>query len=126
MAYSLELAGRMDTLLRRKREITKKYMFGGVCYLLRDKMFCGLVFDRLMVRVGLERYEALLKKPHVRPMDFTGQPMPGFVYVMPEGLNGASLSRWVRYGLQHVSSLPKGSTKKAVKPRGGAKRAHRG
>jgi hypothetical protein len=126
MAYSLELAGRMDTLLRRKREISKRFMFGGVCYLLRDKMFCGLVFDRLMVRVGPQRYEALLKKPHVRPMDFTGSPMRGFIYVMPDGLNGAALSKWVGYGLRYVSTLSAGSSKPSSARRHGPKRGRRG
>ena len=66
----------------------------------------------LMVRVGPERYEESLGKPHVRPMDFTGRPMTGYVYVAPAGRRtDASLRAWVTLGARFVATLP------ASKPR---------
>jgi hypothetical protein len=54
-------------------EVTEKKMFGGVAFLLDGKMFCGVVKDELMVRVGPDAFEAALAEKHVRPMDFTGR-----------------------------------------------------
>jgi len=70
------------------------------------KMFCGIANGDLMVRVGPERYEAALSLPHVRPMDFTGRPMTGYVYVGPEGSGfDEQVRAWVDEALAFVSTL---------------------
>ena len=86
MAYDIMLAKRVGALLRRRKNITQKEMFGGVCFLVNGNMCCGVERDRLVVRVGIEPYEQLLQKRYVKPMDFTGRPLRGFIYVMPGGL----------------------------------------
>jgi TfoX/Sxy family transcriptional regulator of competence genes len=100
MAYDEGLAERIRTALEGTAHISEKRMFGGLCFLVDGKMVCGIVKDELMVRVGAARQPEALNAPHVRPMDFTGKPLKGFVYVMPEGLDAdAALERWVREGL---------------------------
>ena len=60
-----------------------------------------------MVRVGPDQYEEALTLPHARPMDFTGRPMRGFVYVDPEGFESdESLGEWVQRSLKFVFTLP--------------------
>ena len=79
---------------------TEKKMFGGIAFMLNGNMCCGVINDLLMARVGRDRYEASLALPHVRPMDFTGKPMTGYVYVEPGGYRerrrSQSLGRQVR------------------------------
>ncbi|MDG4870807.1 hypothetical protein P8631_22665, partial [Guyparkeria sp. 1SP6A2] len=68
---------------------------------------CGLTKTDFMVRVGPDRYDDALAEPHARPMDFTGRPLKGMVYVAPEGLRTASmLTRWVKRGLAFVDERP--------------------
>ena len=81
-------------------------MFGGVAFMCSGNMAVGIIDDRLMVRVGRDHWEAALGEPHVAEMDFTGRSMKGFVYVMPEGLVGEGLTKWVGVGLRFASSLP--------------------
>ncbi len=69
-------------------------------------MACGIVGDDLMLRLGAESAEKALERPYVRPMDFTGRPMSGMVYVEPNGLQGAALRRWVGKSVAFVESLP--------------------
>ena len=70
-------------------------------------MFCGIVNKDLMVRVGPQQYEAALAQPHARPMDFTGRPLNGYVYVAPAGYQGtAALEQWVQRSIDFVSTLP--------------------
>ena len=38
-----------------------------------------------MVRIGEDAQKDVIKKEVVLPMDFTGRPMKGYVYVIPEG-----------------------------------------
>ncbi|HEY5638701.1 MAG TPA: RNA methyltransferase, partial [Dehalococcoidia bacterium] len=68
---------------------------------------CGVVGDEMMVRVGPDAYEDALSRPHARPMDFTGRPMRGMVYVSPSGLlSVADLGAWVEAGASFARSLP--------------------
>ncbi len=82
-------------------------MFGGLAFMARGHMCCGLVRERIMVRVGPEAYDRLLAKPHARPMDFTGKPMKGYVFVDPPGFESdADLEEWVERCRRFVGSLP--------------------
>jgi len=108
VVYNEKLAAMIREALKNKRNITEKKMFGGLAFMLKGKMFCGIINDDLMVRTGPENYEKALSKPHSRPMDFTGRPMKGFVYVAPHGYKTAkALSRWITFGLDYVSNLKK-------------------
>jgi TfoX/Sxy family transcriptional regulator of competence genes len=83
-------------------------MFGGLTFMVRGHMACGVVGDRLMVRVGEAAYPKALKRPFARPMDFTGRPLAGFVYVDAPVLNtAAALRSWLRLAVAHVASLPR-------------------
>jgi hypothetical protein len=78
--------------------------------MLHGNMCTGVVGDRLMLRLGQDGAQAALKQPHVYPMDFTGTPMKGMVYVDQGGLMGPALARWVDRAAAHARSLPaKGS-----------------
>jgi hypothetical protein len=57
-------------------------------------------------------------------MDFTGRPMKGFVYVVPEGYESdADLARWVGRGVDFVASLPARPDDAPKKKRARAKKA---
>jgi len=122
MPYDERLADRIRSALGPRPDIAEKKMFGGLAFLRDGKMFCGIVGDELMVRVGPERYEASLAKPHVRPMDFTGRPMNGYVFVEPPGCRTEkAVKTWVELGETFVATLKDGG------PRGGgARRRPRG
>ena len=106
MAYDEKLADRIRQAVGPRPEVTEKKMFGGLAFLHDGKMFVGIVKDDLMVRVGPERYDAALTEAHVRPMDFTGKPLKGMVYVAPAGQRGVALRNWVEKAVGHARSLP--------------------
>ena len=107
LAYDETLAQRIRELLADKHSVVEKRMFGGIAFMLRGNMCCGIVRDDLMVRVGPERLEEALAQPHARPMDFTGRLMKGMVYVGPEGLRSdADLNAWLRRGVEFATTLP--------------------
>jgi TfoX/Sxy family transcriptional regulator of competence genes len=106
MACDEQLVERVRAVLKGTRGVGERRMFGGVCFTVNGNMVCGVVKDDLMVRVGPDRYERALKQPHARPMDFTGRPMKGFVFVAPQGIKSdASLKTWIGSGLEHVWNL---------------------
>jgi hypothetical protein len=103
MAYDEQLAGRVRGVLRRRSNITERKMFGGLAFMRHGKMCCGVVGPDLIVRVRDHRMPAALRRAHVRPMDFTGRPLRGFVYVAPGGIaTAASLREWIGEGLAFV------------------------
>lgn len=70
-------------------------------------MCCGVTGAALMVRVGTEAREWTLAQPHVRPMEFAGRPLAGFVCVDPGGYRTeGALAAWVQRGIEFVSTLP--------------------
>jgi hypothetical protein len=76
-------------------------MFGGLAFLLNGRMCCGVQDIDLMVRVPKALHEQVLRRPHVRPMDFTGKPLRGIVYVSAAGVtSAAALRRWTALGIQ--------------------------
>ena len=116
MAYSEALAKRLQKLLA-DQKVTEKQMFGGLAFMTGGHMFIGIIKDDLMVRVGPGRHAAALAQKHVRPMDFAGRPMAGYVYVAPEGIKSdAALEKWIAQALENAGSLPpKGEKKKRAK-----------
>ena len=127
MAYDEKLAARVREALSKKRSVTEKKMFGGLAFMLRGHMACGVVGDDLMARVGPDAYDDALTEPHVRPMDFTGKPLKGMIYVGPAATkNARSLAKWVSRSADFTASLPakkktaaRKKTAKKKKTRGG-------
>ena len=107
MAYDEALAGRIRTALSELAGTTEKKMFGGIAFMLNGNMCCGVVKEDLMVRLAPDRSEEALQLPHARPMDFTGRPMKGFVFVGSDALKTERmLKTWVDRGVTFASSLP--------------------
>ncbi len=107
MAYDEALAARIRTAFEGQPAVIEKKMFGGVAFMVDGNMACGVTSDELMVRVGPDNYEDALSRPHARPMDFTGRPMRGMVYVSRPGFESdQDLAAWVESGASFARSLP--------------------
>ena len=107
MAYDEQLAERLRTALAGREGLSERRMFGGLGFMLNGNMCCGLTADALMVRVGPDRFPEALDQPHARPMDFTGRPMKGMVYVDPAGYaTDDDLAAWVGRGVAFAATLP--------------------
>jgi TfoX N-terminal domain len=112
MAYDPGLAERVREVLggwagAHRHVLTERAMFGGLAFLVDGKMFVGIRDATLMARVGPVRHNDALAMPHVRPMDFTGRPMKGYVYIDPPGLEeDHDLSAWVQWCVAFVAALP--------------------
>ena len=107
MSYDEGVAERIRDIFMGRDDIIEKKMFGGIAFMLRCHMCCGVVNDTLMARVGPAQYQTALKKKHAREMDFTGKPMKGFIYVDPVGFEtDKQLNEWVSLCVQFVQTLP--------------------
>jgi len=106
VAYDEKLAGRVRALLKGRRGLAEKKMFGGLAFLVKGKMCCGVLDSDLVARVSGDDYRKYIGRAHVRPMDFTGRPIKGFVYVGPGATRTRrDLQRWLDRCVAFASSL---------------------
>lgn len=96
-----------------EKNVTEKAMFGGLCFMVNDKMALGVEKERLMVRLDPVIYETVMEKEGCRPMDFTGKVMKGYVFVDIDVLQTKKqLSYWVNLALD-FNKIAKASKKKS-------------
>lgn len=102
MAYDEQLATRVREFFKqRKVAFEEKRMMGGLCFLVDGKMCVGVEKERLMVRIDPAIYEQALQRKGCVPMDFTGRPMRGFVFVHAAGWSGdGELAAWLDLALE--------------------------
>lgn len=103
MAFNELLADRTrEIIARTETNVEEKKMFGGLCFMVNDKMCLGVMNDRLMVRFDPERYEEIIESGDCRPMDFTGKTMKGYVYVDIDNLSSSkNLEYWIDLALAY-------------------------
>ncbi len=108
MSYDKILAERIRSTLKTYPGVVEKKMFGGVGFILRGNMACGVQGNDLLVRVGVENNDKALSRSFVRPfMVMPGKPMAGWILVTPEGITtDQDLQYWVELGYQYASTLP--------------------
>jgi hypothetical protein len=107
MAYDEGTAQRLREIFDERNDVTEKKMFGGIAFMVRGNMCCGVIGENLMARVGPEQYDQALTRPHAREMDFTGKPVKGFVKVDPAGFESdADLKSWVDLCETFMKRLP--------------------
>lgn len=119
MAYDEYLADRIrQQLIDKRTAFTELKMMGGLCFKVDNKMLCGIHIDKkfgdslLMARIGVNAYDKELEKTECLPMDFTGRPMRGYIFVTPNGFDTESqLSYWIDLCLD-FNPLAKASKKK--------------
>ncbi len=116
MAYNEKLADRTREIISlTHKKVEEKRMFGGLCFMVNDKMCVGVEKERLMIRLDPAKYDEVIEKEGCKPMDFTGRVMKGYVFVDIAALNtNKKLGYWINFALEY-NKVAKASKKKAVK-----------
>jgi TfoX/Sxy family transcriptional regulator of competence genes len=107
MAYDETLADRVRDVLSARSDLSERKMFGGIAFMVGGNMAVGVIDDDLMVRLDPADAEKALEEPHTRPMDFTGRPMKGMLFVDSAGTaTEEDLTGWAEAGADFAASLP--------------------
>ena len=107
MAYDEALAERIRPIIAARGEPTERKMFGGITWMLRGNMACGVLGEDICVRLTPEDADRALDEPHTRRFEMTGRPARGFIVVSGEALGeDDALTRWVNAGADYALSLP--------------------
>ncbi len=113
MAFNEKLADRVREIISLTHtNVEEKKMFGGLCFMVNEKMCVGVEMNRLMVRFDPARTDELMEKEGCSPMDFTNKIMKGYGFVDIEALNTKKkLEFWVNLALEY-NKVAKSSKKK--------------
>ena len=114
MAYNEVLANRVREIIALTHNITEeKKMFGGLCFMVDNKMCVGIESERLMIRLDPSVMDEVLEKNGCHPMDFTGRPMKGYVFVDIEVLKTKrQLNYWIQLALEYNPNAKASKKKK--------------
>lgn len=112
MAYNEFLSDRISQFFKEKgANFYEKKMFGGMCFMVNDKMCVGVVKDEVMARINPEFYEEALTKKGCSEMNFTGRPMKGYVFLNEDATDfDEDLHKWLQIALD-FNPLAKSSKK---------------
>ena len=115
MAFDEQLAERVrQAFQQRKVKFEEKRMMGGLCFMVEGKMCVGIEKERLMARIDPDVYEKALTRKGCVPMDFTGRPMRGFVFVNPPGYTASrDLRSWLELALAFNPKAKSSKNRKA-------------
>ena len=101
------LIERIRPLLAGRAGFSEKKMFGGICFLINGNMCLGTWKGSLIVRLGKDKHEETLARPHTRPANITGRVMKGWALVEPAGIESErDLKTWVGEAAAFAASLP--------------------
>jgi len=107
MTYNSALANRIQVILGDLPGLQEKKMFGGIGFIVRGNMACGVVGEDLVVRLDPQDNDAALALPYTKPFDTHGRKMAGWVLVSPQGIErDADLESWVVRGVDYAGTLP--------------------
>ena len=97
MAYNLPLAERLRKALNAKNiSFTEKKMFGGLAFLVNDKMCLNVSGDKLMCRFNPEQQMSLENRPGFDKMIMKGKELKGYGYIQSSGYASAkNFNFWV-------------------------------
>ena len=106
MAYDEDLADRVRAALGARKNLREQKMFGGIGFMVDDKMVAGVHGPDLIVRVSVEDHDKAVREPGARIMDMIARPMKGFLFIGPAGTKGTSLKKWIERSATYVATLP--------------------
>lgn len=103
MAYDENIARQVrELILNRTDNVEEKAMFGGLCFMVDDKMCVGVKKDKLMVRIAPEVYEAEIDKDGRAPMIHAGKAIKTYLFIDYDELHSArDLAHWVNLCLDY-------------------------
>ena len=107
MVFNEDIDNRVKNIAAQWPTTSSKKMFGGVCHLLNGNMFCGVLEDSLILRLGEDKAKEALKCSQVRPFDVTGKPMKGWIMIDQAAISTEEeLQNWLNLAREFAQTLP--------------------
>ncbi len=116
MAFSEQLATRVREKLATLEDlpVTEKKMFGGLAFMVNNKMCINVSGERLMCRFDANDSDTVSRRPGYAPMVMKNRTYQGYCYVEPEGFrSGKDFDFWINLCLDYNDKAKSSKKRKA-------------
>jgi len=102
MAYNEKIAASIRKALAHLPNVKEKKMFGGLAFMIDDKMCITAGADRIMCRIDPALHEEAIKRKGCRAVTMRGREYKGYVHVDEESIkNKKDFDYWVTLALDY-------------------------
>lgn len=96
-----------EMIADRTDNVEEKVMFGGLCFMVNDKICIGVKKDTLLVRIDPELFETEKEKDGRQPMMHQGKAVTSYLFVDFDSMhNNENLHHWVKLALDYNPHAP--------------------
>ena len=93
--------------LATREGVAEKPMSGGVQFVWKGRMLCGVMGDDLMLRIDKRSYDAFIEEDGAHPMVMAGQSSKGWILVPKAAVaSKPALRKWLDRAIAFVGTLP--------------------
>ena len=115
MAYNEKLASRIRDALSHLQHVEEKKMFGGLAFMVDDKMCITVGANRIMCRIDPAIHEEVIKRKGCDTVIMRGREYTGYVHVNEDSIkNKEDFDYWIGLALDY-NKIAKTSKKSANK-----------
>ncbi len=115
MAYDEKLAERIRKALTHLPKIKEKKMFGGLAFMVDDKMCLAAGADRIMCRINPAIHDDATKRKGCRTVIMRGREYKGYVHVDENNIKSKrDFDYWIKLALDY-NKIAKASKSKTGK-----------
>jgi TfoX/Sxy family transcriptional regulator of competence genes len=112
MAYNEKLANRIREALARLPKVEEKKMFGGLAFMVDNKMCITAGADRIMCRIDPALHEEVIKGKGCRSVVMRGREYKGYVHINEDAIKTKKdFDYWIELALD-FNKIAKASKKK--------------
>ncbi len=102
-----ELLAKVREHLKGMRGIKEKPMIGGVSFMWRGNLLCGVMGNDLLVRIAKADYDRFIGDKGAKPMVIAGQTGKSWILVDKSVASRKPvMKRWIDRAIEFVDSLP--------------------
>ncbi len=102
MAYNEKLAERIRTALSHLPKVKEKKMFGGLAFMVDDKMAITAGADRIMCRIDPALHDDVVQAKGCHSVIMKGREMKGYVHVDEDAIsNKKDFEYWIKLVLDY-------------------------
>lgn len=102
MAYNEKLAGRIRKALAHLPNVKEKKMFGGMAFMVDDKMCITVGADKMMFRIDPAIHNEATKKKGCCTVIMRGREYKGYVHVNQDSIqNERDFDYWIKLALNY-------------------------
>lgn len=111
MAYSEELANRLREALAHLPDVKERKMFGGLAFMVDDKMCIAAGADGIMCRIDPAIHEKAITRKGCRTVMMRGRVYKGYVDISKKGIRSKKdFDYWIGHALDY-NKIAKASKK---------------